>query len=390
MIGFYFLVFLIIAGPGMYIGGSLITPTDLAIPIVFLLTFKGQLKKIPILKYLLFYVLSISISLIIGFGLDNGIGFSSVLKGIRIAYVLLIPSIIDKYLKKRNYNSDKVLLSILISAIASGLIGILLFISQSTLYRAPERFIFFGNYIYRAGGVFAEANYFGFAMSIMCMIAIESIAQKKFIPISFIVIAICGVGIVFSDSRSALFSLAAALFIRFCDLTKKRNIQIIAALIIGVCIIYFSTPTFKNYIDNRILSVFVSYLNGGDVNSISSGRISVWSNAIKDFSNNNFLEILFGTGYKSETLNILSDNSYISSLVTLGLFGAVSFTSLWFHLMKSAQRFVSINKSFFGNVFKSLVIMFLVNMIFLDSMTFTRMMYLLVIVYMICYVEKKV
>lgn len=389
MIAFYFLLFLIIAGPGIYLGGNLITPTDLVIPVLFLVYFKGQVKKIPILKYLFFYVFSISISLLIGFVLDNGIMFSSVLKGIRFSYVLLIPSIIDNYIRKSKYNEDKVFLSILISAIVSSLIGIILFISQSTLYQAPERFIFFGNYIYRAGGVFAEANYFGFAMSIMCMIAIESIAQKKFIPISLIAIATCGIGIVFSDSRSALFSLAVALFIRFCDLTKKRNIQIITALIIGVCIIYFSIPSFKNYIDNRIFSVFVSYLNGEGVNSISSGRISIWLNAINDFSNNSFLEILFGTGYKSESLNILSDNSYISTLVTLGLFGTWSFTALWLHLMKSAKRFVSVQNSLFNNVFKSLVIMFLVNMIFLDSMTFTRMMYLLVVVYMICYVEKK-
>lgn len=81
------------------------------------------------------------------------------------------------------------------------------------MFRDPERFIFFGNYIYRAGGVFAEANYFGFAMSIICMIAIECIAQKKFIPISIMVIATCGIGIVFSDSKSTLFYLVAALFL---------------------------------------------------------------------------------------------------------------------------------------------------------------------------------
>lgn len=155
-------------------------------------------------------------------------------------------------------------------------------------------------------------------------------------------------------------------------------------------IIYFSTPSFKNYIDSRILSVFVSYLNGSDVNSISSGRLSIWSNAINDFSYNNFLEILFGTGYKSESLNVPSDNSYIYTIVTLGLFGTFSFLTLWNHLIKSSHRFVSIKKPLVVNVFKSLVIMFLVNMVFLNSMTFTRMVYLLVVVYMVCYFEKKV
>lgn len=45
------------------------------------------------------------------------------------------------------------------------------------------------------------------------MIAIECIAQKKFIPISIMVIATCGIGIVFSDSKSTLFYLVAALFL---------------------------------------------------------------------------------------------------------------------------------------------------------------------------------
>lgn len=130
MIGFYFLIFLIIAGPGMYIGGSLIIPTDLVIPIAFLLSFKGQLKKIPILKYLLFYELSIDMSLLVGFVLDNGIGFSSVLKGVRLSYVLLIPSIIEKYIRKNSFNEDKVFLSILVSAIASGLIGIIFLLAS--------------------------------------------------------------------------------------------------------------------------------------------------------------------------------------------------------------------------------------------------------------------
>lgn len=385
MIILYFLLFIIIAGPGIYLGENLITPTDLFIPILFIATLRRQFKVLPVQKYLLFYIITIIISLYIGYIFENGIDFSSVLKGIRFSYVVFIPSIIHKYLKRGDYNENQVLRFTMLSGIASGLVGIILFISQSTLYQAPEKFIFLGNYIYRAGGVFAEANYFGFAMSVLCMIAIECVFHRRFISISLILVAVCGFGIVISDSRSALLSIAVALIFRYWNFTKMRNIKITIALIIGLCIAYMSIPTFKDYIDGRIFAIFISYIDNGDINSVSSGRLNVWLESIDNYINGNILEILFGTGYKSETLNIFSDNSYISTLVTMGIFGTIAFIVLWVYLKRVSKKFDLKNSCIFNKIFKSFITMFLVNMLFLDSMTFTRMIYLLIVIYTICF-----
>ena len=237
--------------------------------------------------------------------------------------------------------------------------------------------------MHRAGGVFAEANYFGFAMAIICVIAIECISQKKFIYLSLSTIALSGLCIIFSDSRSALLSLAIALVLRFGNLKRKRNLLMALAIIVGIVLVYHFLPSFNKYIDNRILSIFANYLAGNELNSISSGRINIWQRSINGFLKNNILEMMFGTGYKSENVNIMADNSYISTLVTMGIFGMGAFITLWIYLLKRSIKFSANDKGENGYVFHSLVVMFLVDMLFLDSMTFTRLIYFLVVIYTI-------
>lgn len=387
MIGFYILIFCIIAGPGMYLSGNLITPTDILLPVMFLFNINRKLKVHKIQKYIGLYIIAIILSLMVGVIFNNGIGFSSWLKAIRFSYVLMIPIIVVRYLDVDDYKEDKILLCILLSGLISGLIAIVLFLTNSDMYEAPEMFIFFGRYIHRAGGVFAEANYFGVMMTIIIISAVECITRKKYLVISIFVVLICGSGLIFSDSRSALLSLILALIFRFANLKKNKNIKFLFGILVVSVICYFYIPIFNSFINNRILSMFTDYRNGVNVNSISSGRINNWRSILLNNKNNNVIEILFGTGYKSQNLNAIVDNSYLSTMVTLGIFGFYSFARLWFYLLRFVSKFSK--KYVLPCILKSIVVVFIITMIFLDTMTMVRCIYLLVLIYMFCLLKIK-
>lgn len=378
MLVLLFLIFCIVTGPGIYIGTNLITPTDIAIPLLSFFICKKKMIVYKIQKRMIVYVFSIAISLMIGIVFDNGIGVGSFLKAIRVFYVMLIPSIVGKCLDRYQISEETMIKETLVLGSISGIIGIMLFYAQSTIYQAPEMFIFFGKYIHRAGGVFAEANYFGIMMAILIAVAFECIVKKFQIFLSIITICVCGLGLVFSDSRTALLSLIIVVLTKFSNIKKKENFFALFKGLSIAWLLYLFVPYVNAFINNRIISAFIGYKNGVDINSISSGRIDNWVSSIKSFGNNSILEIIFGTGYKSETTNVLMDNSYVSTVMTLGLFGVVAFLILWGYLI---ECFGKESKELIVLAYKDVVVIFLVSMLFLDTMTMSRCVYLLVLFY---------
>lgn len=390
MVILYLLIFSFIAAPGIYIGGILVNLTDILVPAVGLYAIRHTLCANRTQKWLLLYivgiVMSIPVSVFEGISFDIAVIF----KAIRMAYLLfLFPTAVEA-VRRTDADSDKVVLAVLVNAIISAATGILLFVFQVELYRPAQMMLFLGQMLYRAGGVFADSASFALIMSQLLIFAVECRNSGRHPMISRVAIILTLIGIVLSDSRIAFFAVLIVLgyiWIRDRRFTPKKLIAAFAICALAV-LIYSRSSLLQRYLSSRVMSVFMEIFNGSEAaNNVSSGRLAIWGEQLKQSFSGDPLQLLFGNGYKSGSA-FFSDNNTISALYGTGIFGLVCFSGYWLShiwLVRYAHR----KASLYAQIGADMLILFYVFMLTGDAMTMYRSMYFFALITGVSYCTDK-
>ena len=128
------------------------------------------------------------------------------------------------------------------------------------------------------------------------------------------------------------------------------------------CILYFNIDVVNNFFNQRILALFHNSLSDS-----SSGRFEVWKEGYTFYSESN--RLLFGVGYKADLF--FTDNCYLFTLTSTGIFGLICF--LWF-LFALLTRCIQGNNRF---IYFILFIGFVIVSLTCDVITYYRGMILM-------------
>ena len=374
------LYFFIVAMPGVYIGDTLVNFIDIFIPIFFIYFFRVKIKLNKIQISLLLYFLAIVASIVLASFYVTDIGIEPLLKSLRLFFAILIyPMMLTVH---RYFTFDKNIKVVLISGIISSIIAIVLFIMQSQLYRPPQTLFWGGKVMYRAGGVFAEPNTLSLMMSLVFVISLECVLDKRMILMAIFAMVMSLVSIVVSDTRIAFF---AVVFVSIISLYRRGllKIRMLIATVLFFCsllIAYQVNDVFQRFVDQRVLTTINGLVSShANVNDISSGRLKIWNDQFDDYITSSLDIIVFGNGYKVGD-RVLSDNNYLSALYFCGLFGLITFICYWIcniQLVLNLRRIF--RAEFMFRVYSNMIIVYLVFMITCDAMTMSRPLYLLTI-----------
>lgn len=119
--------------------------------------------------------------------------------------------------------------------------------------------------------------------------------------------------VVFMQCRSAMLGCAAAFSFLFVSRGHKR---VFIVAVVCATLIYFLSGEVHDLVDHALL---LDKYQSMSIDSMSSGRVGLWSDALMLFSANPF----FGVG------DYYVDNMYINCLVNVGIFGGLPFFALW-------------------------------------------------------------
>ena len=269
---------------------------------------------------------------------------------------------------------------ILICGIITGVIGIILFVTQSNYLRPPQT-MEIGKIIYfRAGGIFQEPTNFANMMCACVIISMMTLVSKKFnlnkyCIVSLIISLIC---IVISYSRISFIAISLCTFmIIFSSSVNKRKIFIFIMSLGLVFFVFKDNKFVQEFFYTRIYSVIT--LSENNINEVSSGRISIWKNNLYKFTSEINI-LLIGTGYKvsyekSEVMD-MSDNNFISILTQTGIIGFFTFVIMNLSVIVSLIRYKTEIEE--CEVFRKIIILIficnVVHMITVDMITFYRNM----------------
>lgn len=315
---------LIVFAPSINVNGTLINYIDIISPIIFLYLLFSIKKenniKVNLDMYLIIYGMIIVISIIISFFMGNNEYFNTIFRSYRFIEIIIIYLFALKY-----YNLnwlESTIKVVLVSGIISALIGFINFILRVPMQ--SEQYILFNHeLIYRAGGVYQEANSFANMMLFNIIFSLIILIQKvrvcrKIRLISIINLGISLMSLVVSFSRGPIVAILFTIIIIMICYIKNNNLKLFKLLlfILTISLITISlneeiSKLVNVFFNDRILPLLS--INKQNINGISSGRISIWLNLIKNFLRLNLIMILFGTGYKASTIHLgfnnLSDNN---------------------------------------------------------------------------------
>jgi hypothetical protein len=300
-------------------------------------------------------------------------------KALRTVFLLFVFPIVTKYASKKKFGKEKFFFSVMLCGIISGVLGIVLFLTQTELYSAGQTMEFMGRVMYRAGGIFAEAGTFALMMAITLLFAIECLKAKMHVKLSLLTIVVSAVAIVVSDTRIALLSVAAVTVYAF--LAEKRltakQLGLMAVAVLVCVLVYGSSSFVQRFINERVLATLSGlFSKSSTVNEISSGRIEIWTDRLKNYASGNALQIIFGNGYKvNDGEAALSDNNYISALYYTGILGFVSFAGYWISNLRMLKRSKR-KQDLIDKIYRNTTLLLLLYMVTCDAMTMFRPMYL--------------
>ena len=383
-----FIIISIIFLPGFYVNGILINFIDFAIPISCFYVGIVKMKIIKEQKYLFIYILAMYMSLIVAELLGIRVDVSIILKSTRVLFSIFIYNIIRRYIENDKYDINKVIKLILYSGCASAILGILFFASQINVYRAGQTMYFMGKVMYRAGGVFAEAGTFSLMMSLLTVFAIETFLKSKFRVLSLTCLILCLIGIVISDTRIAFIAITCVLVISLCSIGKIKIKNIVLAVgIIAISLIVYNNNVFlQRYVNERVINTLTGlFMDSSSKNEISSGRFMIWKERIGDYFSSDFIQIVFGKGYKV-TEDSLADNNYISAFYNTGIIGGIAFISFWLiNVKKLFVRLRGVRDKLIYKIYRNCLIVYLIYMFTCDAMTMVRPFYFFIVISTIYY-----
>ncbi len=379
----YLLLAAIIMLPGVYIQGELINFVDIFVPAFFVIQLlqNGRIKITKRLVPLAMYVSICFMSIVIACIYDGVFYTRAVLKWIRLLEILLIPIIASNSSKAILMKKKEIISCTLSFGIVSGLVGIILFLIQSTLYMAPQTFIVNGRLLHRAGGVFAEPATFSFMMVLIIIVAVQCLFNRMNIFKALLAVIISSICVVISDTRAAILAIAvcAIYIIISSNLFTKRRIIILCSFILIAIFAFSSNNYLKDFWQRRVVKSFefIIKLDFTSLNSASSGRLEVWKSRIENYCKFPFIQLIFGKGYKCGEIFAGSDNSFISSLYFTGAAGLIAFVNYYWGIVCIAFR--NISDKMMTIIFRSFVITMTVCMLLTDGMTLYRPMCLVML-----------
>lgn len=379
-----FLMICIIVLPGIYIGDNYISFTDIVIPLIFLEYKIANISKLTLHKdklALCVYVFLCALSIIAASINSGDLYIISWLKFFRLLYMLMVSFIATKMYKKKNDKTDWiecVLEYVMICGTVSGIISMILFFSQSTIFNPTQIMLVGGRIMYRASGVYGDAQTQGLMMSVVFVIALICFSQNKKKLLAVMTMAVSLVVIVLSDTRAALFGTIIAI-IAYEFKRKKITVKSLGFLVftlVAIIILYNYSGYFNRVINERMLPLIQAVFSGDRtaVALLSVNRFDIWNNHLQNFSQYSVFQKLIGSGYKVEVET--TDNNFVYALMTTGYLGFISFSAYWIGLYKKYlfQKHL-ISLSIYIYSFLSAFILFLFTC---DMMTLYRPMYLFI------------
>lgn len=377
-----FLIVCIIVLPGIYIGDNYISFTDIVIPLIFLGYKTTSTSKLTIYKdkvALSAYIFLCAVSIVAACVNLGDLCIISWLKFFRLLYMLMIGTIVTKCYKRKCDKKEwinKVLEFVMACGVISGIISLILFFTQSTIFKPTQIMLVGGRMMYRASGVYGDAQTQGLMMSIVFAIAVVHLSQKKKKALSVITIIVSLVTIVLSDTRAALFGAVIAVVAYEFKKGKitVKTLGFMICAIAAIVVLYNFNGYFNRVINERMIPLIYAVFSGNRdaLTLLSVNRFDIWNEHIYNFSKYSTFQKLIGTGYKVELET--TDNNFVYALMSTGFLGLISFSFYWFGLYK--KYFFKKQLTDLSIYIFSLLSAFVLFLVTCDMMTLYRPMYL--------------
>ena len=328
---------------------SLFTILEFVFILKYFITNKKVKKKY--FYYILFFLAYIFLSSVIAKNIDY-------LKTIKIfinLYLLVI--FIDNYKKDHLCSITKVtslgmIISSIIGLFKESIPGLtIMFSDMNTQYINGARVV-------RFSGTFPDPNYYSIAIIVtLGLILSYSISEKvKLEYIIFgIVLAIFGF---FTYSKSFIIMILALCLIIIILLILNKKIGMFS-VVIATIIFLLSTGIINNL---PVVQSILSRFESNDANSLTTGRIDIWSNYIK-YINSSLRVFFIGDGIGAPYIEGATHNMYIETWYYVGIIGIILYTIV----IRAIFAYRVIYKGKIINYF--LLIMVLIMYIFLAGFT---------------------
>lgn len=364
-----FTLFSIIAAPGIAIGGRLINVVDILFLCAFAYLFLIKKKKMSFSifdgSYLLYATVAL-FSLLINFGTYSSL-IVSLMQLLRLFYIPIGALIFNKQYKYQD--KREAINSICVYGIWLGIITVIAFLEQGTIYDSIQTMWINGIEMRRAGGVFGESSYLGVITLVLFVAGLylfrksDKRAYKCNGVICCVSSCICNI---LSYTRITNIALILLLIIMiFTMRTLARKLAVIIVGVISILCVALVSDIFRALIVERLGSILNIF---NDFNSVSSGRLGVWQDAYEHYLKGS---LIFGSGYKN---GFFGDNNFIMSLTQMGILGLCVHVVLMVSMVIQAWRKKSIA------AFSLFLIVFICSMT-CDVLTYYRPMCLLLILF---------
>jgi len=259
----------------------------------------------------------------------------------------------------------------------SGLIILVVGIFQYFLYPSLKNLYYLGwdDHMYRLFGTFLDPNFTGaFLVLLLVFIFIlrEKLFQKKYVWVSYLIIAVNLIAIVLTFSRGAL------LMLLICVVTYSfisKNWKITGGLILGFVIVFFILSP-KFYVENMNLLRFAS--TEARLESAKSA-LSIWQDNPMGVGFNTYrfarkaYEPTDWTDFGPSHAGSGVDNSFILVLVTAGFVGLGAYLYLLFRMLRLGFSNIKNNK--FALVLTVSLVGLIGNSLFINSLFYSFLLF---------------
>lgn len=259
------------------------------------------------------------------------------------------------------------------------LLMILLFFNAITLLGAFDLIDFsrsaLGQKYGRADGALGEPNLYASYIVVFLPLILNKfvistkIYKKIFLALQLFLSVYC---LILTGSRGGWVAFVVGIFYLFmlgrkrsCLKKTGKNIYVIFILFFGCYVSCIFLPTLsKEGIENNVVSRFETQ----DIDSYSSGRLSLWKDALKSFVDNP----LFGSSLAARRY-AHSDihNEFLSQLIYRGLLGLILFLLIFYFIYKKIldAYILYLDDSLYFLSYLAGFVSFLVSMIFVNMYT---------------------
>lgn len=393
------LIVLVLCSPPIYITEKiqfyLFEPMILFLGMMQIIADRERRIEIPskIQSGLFFAVIAVVSIFVASVRLD-GFQMSSLLRSFRLFEFFLFYYLFVRWL---DIGRLAVLLnSLLVAGLISALIGIVGFLFQIPGLVAVQNLwtssLSFNGY-FRASGFTSDSSSFGAVSVLLLTISFAAFlnaqsSKSKTLCVACFCANLAALCCAFSRSGFAA-GLVSLIFLSFLGLRNRKSAGRVAGsftiLLLLLFLLYSSNELFSSYVNERIAPLFG--INLKNVNSISSGRVGIWAEALTPLLSGDIQTLLVGVGYKVDSIISFVDNGYLYAFVSTGILGFIGFCLMCALAMTSLFKQGKAMRSTLWFMAAGAWICFIVLMLFADTLTMVTVMCLLFILMAACDVE---